>query len=107
MLQSPFTIYDGRRADQGDNVSIFVTAAEAYPALERAFLAAESEISAGFRVFDLRTGLRSPEGQAIGATWFQLIVHTLKRGVANSIVLSDFDPIARPVLPSIPNAPCA
>ena len=34
-------------------VTVFVTAAEAYPALERAFLSAREEIQAGFRVFDL------------------------------------------------------
>ena len=47
-------------------VDILVTAAEAYPALERAFLSAETEIVAGFRVFDLKTGLHSPEALAIG-----------------------------------------
>lgn len=84
--------------DADDGVSVFVTAAEAYPELERAFLAARSEVSAGFRVFDLKTRLRSPEALAIGTTWFDLIVHTLKRNVAIRIVLSDFDPMARPRL---------
>jgi phosphatidylserine/phosphatidylglycerophosphate/cardiolipin synthase-like enzyme len=79
-------------------VEVFVTAAEAYPALERAFLSAEREILAGFRVFDLKTRLRSPEGLAIGATWFDLMIHTLRRGVEVRIVLSDFDPVARPRL---------
>jgi phospholipase D1/2 len=79
-------------------VEIFVTAAEAYPALERAFLAAESEIVAGFRVFDLKTKLRSPEAQAVGETWFDLMIHTLRRGVEVRIVLADFDPVARPRL---------
>ena len=79
-------------------VEVFVTAAEAYPALERAFLAAEREIMAGFRVFDLKTRLRSPEALATGATWFDLMIHTLRRGVEVRIVLSDFDPIARPRL---------
>lgn len=79
-------------------VEILVTAAEAYPALERAFLSARAEILAGFRVFDLKTRLRSPEALAIGRTWFDLIIHTLRRGVAIRIVLSDFDPVARPRL---------
>lgn len=79
-------------------VEILVTAAEAYPALERAFLSAQHEIVAGFRVFDLKTRLRSPEALAIGATWFSLIIHTLRRGVEVRIVLSDFDPVARPRL---------
>lgn len=79
-------------------VQVLVTAAEAYPALERAFLAAEAEISASFRVFDLKTRLRSAEGMAVGATWFDLVIHTLRRGVALRMVISDFDPVARPRL---------
>ena len=79
-------------------IEIFVTAAEAYPAVGRAFLQAEREIMAGFRVFDLKTKLRSPEGQSIGPTWFELMIHTLRRGVSVRIVLADFDPLARPRL---------
>lgn len=79
-------------------VQVLLTAAEAYPVLERAFLEAEAEISAGFRIFDLRTALHSPQAQAIGRTWFDLMVHTLRRGVSVRLVLSDFDPIARPEL---------
>jgi phosphatidylserine/phosphatidylglycerophosphate/cardiolipin synthase-like enzyme len=80
------------------DVDILVTAAEAYPALERAFLAAKHDIVAGFRVFDLKTRLRSPEAQAVGDTWFHLMIHTLRRGVAVRLILSDFDPVARPRL---------
>lgn len=83
-------------ASQG--LQILVTAAEAYPALERAFLAARIEISGSFRVFNLKTRLRSPEALAIGETWFDLVVHTLRRGVALRLVLTDFDPVARPRL---------
>lgn len=79
-------------------VGILITAAEAYPALERAFLAAETEIIASFRIFDLKTRLRAPESLAIGDTWFDLIIHTLRRGVAVTLILSDFDPLARPRL---------
>ena len=77
---------------------ILDTAAEAYPTLERAFLNARHEIVAGFRVFDLKTRLRSPEAKAVGATWFDLMIHTLRRGIEVRIVLSDFDPVARPRL---------
>lgn len=84
------------RAKESDRIQVLVTAAEAYPVLERAFLSAEREILAGFRVFDLKTRLRSPEGLRIGKTWFDLVIHTLRRGVAIRIVVSDFDPIARP-----------
>lgn len=80
------------------SVEVFVTAAEAYPALERAFLTARTEIIAGFRVFDLKTALRSAEARAVGATWFHLMIHTLRRGVSVRIVLADFDPVARPRL---------
>jgi phosphatidylserine/phosphatidylglycerophosphate/cardiolipin synthase-like enzyme len=76
-------------------VRILLTAAEAYPALERAFLGAKSEIWASFLVFDLTTRLRSPEALTIGQTWFDLIVHTLNRGVSLHIWISDVDPIAR------------
>ena len=89
-------------APQRPAVEPLLTAAEAYPALERAFLTTEDEISAGFRVFDLRTGLRSPGARAIGDTWFDLIVHTLRRGVAIPMVLSGFDPPARPRVPPAP-----
>lgn len=77
------------------SVQILLTASEAYPALERAFLAATTEIWGSFLVFDLRTALRSPEALKIGKTWFDLVVHTLNRGVALHFVHSDVDPIAR------------
>ncbi|WP_347311425.1 phospholipase D-like domain-containing protein [Defluviimonas sp. SAOS-178_SWC] len=77
---------------------ILLTAERAYPALEREFLNARAEIWASFRIFDLTTRLRSDEARAIGETWFDLIIHTLKRGVALNIVITDFDPVARPAL---------
>lgn len=75
-----------------------LTAAEAYPALEAAFLGARTEIWSSFMVFDPSTSLRSPEGLAVGETWFDLIVHTLQRGVHLNMVISDFDPVAAPRL---------
>lgn len=84
-----------RRQSTG-SVRVHLTAAEAYPALEASFLAAKSEIWASFLVFDLDTALRSKEGLAIGKTWFDLLVHVLRRGVAVNFVLADVDPIARP-----------
>jgi phospholipase D1/2 len=76
-----------------DGVEVLLTAGEAYPAFERAFLAAEREILLGFRVFDPTTQLRSDEARAIGETWSDLLVNTLQRGVAIRLVISDFDPI--------------
>ncbi len=80
------------------SVRILLTADEAYPALERAFLAARTEIWASFPMFDLSTRLRSPEGLAIGKTWFDLVVHVLNRGVALNVVISDADPITQAAL---------
>lgn len=79
-------------------LEVLLTAAEAYPALERAFLAAERDIRGSFLVFDLTTRLRSPEARQIGKTWFDLLVHTLRRGVAVHFTLSDVDSIARPMM---------
>lgn len=77
---------------------VLLTAAEAYPEYERGVLAAQSEIRGCFRVFDPRTRLRSPEALAVGETWFDLILHALRRGVAIDLVISDFDPIGAPDL---------
>ncbi len=77
------------------SVRILLTASEAYPALERSFLGAKTEIWASFLVFDLTTRLRSTEALAIGKTWFDLVIHTLNRGVSMHIMISDVDPIAR------------
>lgn len=80
------------------DVAVHLSAAEAYPALEQAFLDAKSEIWASFLVFDLRTGLRSAAARAVGKTWFDLLVHVLRRGVSVHFVISDVDPIGRPVM---------
>lgn len=81
-----------------EKFDVLVTAEEAYPAFERAFLTAKSEIIASFRVIDLSTRLRSPEALKIGTTWMDLMIHTLDRGVAVRLVTSDFDPVAAPEL---------
>ena len=81
-----------------DDLEVLVTAEEAYPAFERAFMAAKCEISASFRVLDLATRLRTPKARKIGKTWLELLVHTLNRGVKVRLVVSDFDPIAAPGL---------
>lgn len=89
---------DGARENGLEDLRVLLTAEEAFPEMERAFLAAKTEVWAGFRVFDLWTKLRSEEGRAVGETWFDLIVAVLKRGVALKFVLSDFDPIFAPAL---------
>lgn len=74
------------------SVAPLITAKEAFPELERCFLAAEREIWASFRIFDLETRLRSDEARAVGRTWLDLIVHRLRAGVGIHFALTDFDP---------------
>lgn len=74
---------------------ILLTASEAYPVLEREFLHATHDIIAGFRIFDPWTTLRSDAARAVGNTWYDLITHTLNRGVRITLYISDFDPVAR------------
>ena len=84
--------------DDVAEVEVLLTAQEVYPEMERSFLSAKSEISAGYRVFDLSTKLRSDEGRSIGHDWFDLIVHVLKQGVRMNFVISDFDAVLAPDL---------
>lgn len=86
------------RPSRSSGFRVLITAAEGYPALERAFLDAQTEIWACFRIFDPMTALRSAEARRIGRTWFDLIVATLRSGVRIRLAISDFDPIARPEL---------
>ena len=80
--------------DQIEDVSFLLTASEAYVVLEEAFLDAREEIVAGFRIFDPTTHLLSERAREIGTDWFDLVVHTLKRGVRITLILTDFDPVA-------------
>jgi phospholipase D1/2 len=77
------------------SLKVCITAQQAYPEFERLFLAAQSEIVMAFRIFDPWTPLYSDEARAIGETWFDLIAHTLARGVKIDISISDFDPVIR------------
>lgn len=85
-------------SESAQSTRILISAAEAFPDMERAFLAAKKEIWASFRVFNLWTKLRSDEAKAIGKTWFDLIVHILRRGVKINMALSDFDAVMAPDL---------
>lgn len=84
--------------DDIDDLAVLVTAEEAFPVLEQAFLDARMTISGSFRIFDLSTRLHSARARAIGRTWADLFVDTLNRGVAIRLIVSDFDPIAAPDL---------
>ena len=77
---------------------LLLTAAEAFPALERAILAARERVVLSFRVIDLATRLRSDEGRAVGETWADLLADALSRGVSIRLVVADFDPIGAPEL---------
>lgn len=77
---------------------VLMTAAEAFPELERQMLTARSEVVMSFRVFDPWTRLVSPEAQTIGTNWIDLMAHTVSRGVRVSVMISDFDPVLRPEL---------
>ena len=83
-------------ADDPHVVRLLLTAQEAYPALEDAFLNAQSNVLAGFRIFDPWTTLRSAAARETGTTWFDLLVNTLNRGVRIDLTISDFDPVIRP-----------
>ena len=56
-------------------------------------LAARSHVRMGFRIFDPLTPLYSEAGRAIGRDWFDLVAHTLARGVRIDLALCDFDPV--------------
>jgi phosphatidylserine/phosphatidylglycerophosphate/cardiolipin synthase-like enzyme len=81
-----------------ESVRVLITAEEAYPEMERAFLTARRRILACYRVFDPLTRLRSREGREVGHDWFDLILHVLRKGVEIDLVISDFDPILAPAL---------
>ena len=89
------TIDRGIDADAPPNrvgrVDVLVTAGMAYPVFERLVLAAEREIVAGFRIFDMSTRLRTPEARAVGEDWFDLLLHKVRQGVSFRLVVSDFD----------------
>ena len=79
--------------DRSSDFEVLITAEEAWPAFERAVLRAQTKFHGSFRIFDLRTKLRSPEGLAIGTDWFDLLAHVIRRGVSVTLVVSDFDPV--------------
>ncbi|MBV7378187.1 phospholipase D-like domain-containing protein [Maritimibacter dapengensis] len=75
-----------------------LTAEEAYPEFERLVLDAREEVVISMRIFDPRTHLKSHAGREIGTTWSDLITHKMNEGVRFFILITDFDPVARPDL---------
>ncbi|APG48028.1 phospholipase D family protein [Phaeobacter porticola] len=76
-----------------DIFEVLVTAAQAWPAFERAVLSAKTHVLASFRIFDFSTRLLSPEACEIGETWSDLVEHVVARGVDFHLTISDFDPV--------------
>ncbi len=76
-----------------------ITAAEAFPLLERRAASAEREVSLLFRVFDTRMALRNETARDLalaeggGEDWAALLVAVARRGVKVRLQVSDFDPI--------------
>ncbi|WP_224825078.1 phospholipase D-like domain-containing protein [Cognatishimia sp. MH4019] len=74
---------------------ILLTAQEAFTAFETAVLEAETDVLAGFRIFDFSTKLRSDAARAIGEDWFDLVRHKLDQGIRFDLTVSDFEPVVR------------
>lgn len=79
--------------------TILVTAAEAYPEMERVVMSAEREVLLGLHVFQGDTQLRSSEALEAGFdVWSDLLRDAMDRGVSVRILLTDFDPAGIPEL---------
>ncbi|WP_299695051.1 phospholipase D-like domain-containing protein [uncultured Tateyamaria sp.] len=78
---------------QRPDFEVFVAADGAFAAFEEAVLDAQTSITGGFRIFDMSTPLLSDTARAVGETWFDLLVHVLRRGVRMDLAVSDFDPV--------------
>ena len=78
-----------------ETVHPLLTAAEAFPALERAAAGASRRIWLSFRVFDFATKLRTGEARALapGDDWASLLAAKAAEGVDIRVQVSDFDPI--------------
>lgn len=85
--------------DLDPQLSLLVTAAEMYPALEELCLSARQEVLLSFRIFDPRTRLRSTAAAELGlTTWAELIARVAARGVQVRLLIADFDPLFTPEL---------
>ena len=79
--------------------TVLVTAAEAYPEMERVVMSAETELLMGLHVFQGDTALRSDEASEAGhEVWSDLLRDAMDRGVFVRILLTDFDPAGIPEL---------
>ncbi|WP_306259782.1 phospholipase D-like domain-containing protein [Pararhizobium sp. IMCC21322] len=73
---------------------ILITAAEAYPAMERLILGAHSHICLSLHALSFSTPVKSKEAQSAGlCTWLDLLSHAAHRHVDIYLLLTDFDPV--------------
>ncbi|MFT3690695.1 hypothetical protein [Paenirhodobacter sp.] len=70
-------------------IDCFTERAAGLAVLEEAVLDARGQIRAALTDFDPDLPLVSPRGRRIGRSWFDLILHTLVRGVSVSLTLGD------------------
>ena len=81
-------------ARDGNSVVPLISAAEVYPALERALLRARDTAHLSFRILDPSMRTVSEEARGRGLTdWAGLFIDAARRGVHVRFLLSDFDPI--------------
>ncbi len=81
-------------ARDGNTIEPLISAAQVYPALERALLGARTCAHLSFRILDPNMRTVSEEALARGLTdWAALLVDAARRGVHVRFLLSDFDPI--------------
>ncbi len=73
-------------------IDCFTDRNQGLAALEEAVLDARIGFRAALQDFDPELALVSPRGRKIGRTWYDLILHTLGRGVAISITLDNPGP---------------
>jgi phosphatidylserine/phosphatidylglycerophosphate/cardiolipin synthase-like enzyme len=85
---APFPVRPGCR------VTPLIEAADMYPALEEAVLAATRRVHMAFRIFDPTTKARSETARALGLPdWTAILRHAVMRGVEVRLLLTDFEPV--------------
>lgn len=78
------------------SVRVFLTSEEAAGAFERLFLSARAELRMAMDLLDPEMPLHTAEGRTTGATWGDLVIATLRRGVSLQLIMPDPDPVLAP-----------
>lgn len=80
-----------------ERLSVLITAAEAFPAMERLVLSAREQLDISLHVFSPNTALRSDEGKQAGLSdWADLLCDAAGRGVRIRLLVNDFDAVGKP-----------